>query len=101
MPADDWCHFGARLERSALHRRLKDGDLSYEDEKFSYVALAKSPCETVPARIIRRPEHSPGKIQLLICKDGRVDERNILKRDKDAFRQARKASWGDVFDQRK
>ncbi len=36
-PGKDWCHFGARVNRSALHRKVKDADLSYEDEKFSYV----------------------------------------------------------------
>ncbi|HSZ99624.1 MAG TPA: small ribosomal subunit Rsm22 family protein, partial [Streptosporangiaceae bacterium] len=32
--AGDWCHFGARLQRSAVHRQAKGVELSYEDEKY-------------------------------------------------------------------
>src|SRR4051794_5278854 len=35
----DWCHFAQRLPRSQAHRQIKQAELSFEDEKFSYVAL--------------------------------------------------------------
>src|SRR5262249_34699209 len=59
LAAGDWCHFGARVNRSALHRRSKDADLSYEDEKFSYVvtappgSTASDPAAGGWARVIR------------------------------------------------
>ena len=91
---DDWCHFGARVERTVLHRRLKDGTLNYEDEKFSYVVVMKQPVTAPEARIIRRPIVQPGLVQLTLCGDGKATRRNVTKREKSAFRMARKADWG-------
>ena len=66
--AGDWCHFGARLPRSALHRQVKGAELSYEDEKFSYVAAVRAdPAVAGPelpaGRVVRRPQQRKG----LVC----------------------------------
>jgi ribosomal protein RSM22 (predicted rRNA methylase) len=92
----DWCHFAARVERSSLHRRLKGGQLGHEDEKFSYVALARTPVELASARIIRHPQHHPGLIEIATCTAGGLRSERIPKRDRDRFRAARKAAWGDA-----
>ena len=92
----DWCHFAARVERSSLHRRVKGGELGYEDEKFSYVALARQPVELPAARIIRHPQHHPGLIEIATCTPEGLRRERIFKRDRDRFRAARKAAWGDA-----
>ena len=93
----DWCHFAARVERSSLHRRLKGGELGYEDEKFSYVAVTRQPADTCGARVLRHPRHHPGLIQLELCTAAGPRHERIAKRDRERFRAARKAAWGSRF----
>jgi len=95
LVAPDWCHFAARVERSSLHRRIKDADLGYEDEKFSYVALAREAVALPASRIIRRPRHQPGLIVLETCTPRGVETTRVTKRHRDRFRAARQARWGD------
>jgi len=90
----DWCHFAARVERSSLHRRIKGADLGYEDEKYSYVALAREPVTPALARIVGRPRHRPGLIELDTCTPGGLTTVRASKRDRDRFRTARHAEWG-------
>ncbi|MBL8213226.1 MAG: hypothetical protein JNK87_21085 [Bryobacterales bacterium] len=97
VPPNDWCHFAQRLERSALHRRLKDAALSYEDEKFSYVAATRLPVERPAARVLRRPTDAPGLVTLEICRGDAIVTEKIAKRDKDRFRAARKVRWGEPW----
>ncbi len=95
--APDWCHFAARVERSSLHRRIKEAELGYEDEKFSYIALAREPVELPHARIIRRPRQEPGKITLTLCEPGVTETIEVRKRDKDQYREARRTAWGETW----
>jgi ribosomal protein RSM22 (predicted rRNA methylase) len=92
----DWCHFAARVERSSLHRRVKGGELGYEDEKFSYVVLARRPVALPAARIIRHPQHRPGLISLETCTAAGLRSERVTKRDRERFRAARKAAWGGL-----
>jgi ribosomal protein RSM22 (predicted rRNA methylase) len=112
---DDWCHFSVRLDRSALHRRLKGGRLGHEDEKFSYVmatrdrALAPAtvsatntltPPEvtSAPGRVLRHPVTRKGLVQLEVCHaDGSVGREIITKRSPMAYRAARDAAWGSTW----
>jgi ribosomal protein RSM22 (predicted rRNA methylase) len=98
LAAPDWCHFAGRVERSGLHRRVKDAGLNYEDEKFSYVALGREPVALAAGRIIRRPEHRPGMVELEICRASGTGADRISRRDRPAFRAARAAAWGDAWD---
>jgi ribosomal protein RSM22 (predicted rRNA methylase) len=98
LPAvGDWCHFAARVNRSALHRRLKDGVLGHEDEKFSYVAAAAYDGGRI-GRILRHPQTRKGMVTLRLCgADGTVRDTVVSKRHGDAYRAARDAAWGDAW----
>lgn len=45
--SNDWCHFSVRFERSPLHKYIKNADLHYEDEKFSYLVALRKGIQTV------------------------------------------------------
>jgi ribosomal protein RSM22 (predicted rRNA methylase) len=100
--AGDWCHFGARLPRSALHRQVKGTELSYEDEKFSYVAAVRSDVglpELPAGRVVRRPQQRKGLVTLELCASDGCSRRELVSKSKgESYRRARKASWGDRWD---
>lgn len=93
----DWCHFAARVERTSLHRRVKEAELNYEDEKFSYVAVSREAFPLAAARIVRRPLRQPGLITLETCTPRGLETVRATKRDRENFRTARQADWGDPF----
>lgn len=95
----DWCHFVARVSRSADHRRLKGAELSYEDEKFSWVAAA-SPGTAEPhgssGRVLRHPLKRKGFVEFEVCRpDGTAGREVISKKAGDRYRAARDTDWGD------
>jgi len=94
LVAPDWCHFAARVERSSLHRKLKGGELGYEDEKYSYVAMVREPVPVAAARVLRHPQVRPGLIELELCTPAGPRKERVTKRDRERFRAARKANWG-------
>jgi ribosomal protein RSM22 (predicted rRNA methylase) len=94
---NDWCHFAARLERTSEHRRMKGGALGYEDEKFSYVAFAKRPWPKAQSRLVRHPRTHSGFIDLTLCVDDVLREQTVTRSQKEAFRAARRAKWGDEW----
>ncbi len=96
--AGDWCHFAQRVERTSRHRQLKGGALGYEDEKFSYLVASRKRSETLHPRILRHPGKHSGHIQLELCMpEGHIERRTITRSNKQAYRLARKAAWGDAW----
>ena len=100
LAAGDWCHFAVRLARSAAHRAAKGVTRGFEDEKLAYAALGRAPAPRPRSRVIRQPEIHGGHVYLDLCEPEGVRRATVTRRDKDAFRQARKAAWGDAFDDR-
>ena len=58
MSGDDWCHFAVRLPRSRAHMHAKAARLPFEDEKFAYLALARTGEPTGGARVLAPPQES-------------------------------------------
>ena len=97
LPDGDWCHFGARLNRSSLHRRLKGGALPYEDEKFSYLVATRDVGAPAMARVLRRPVMANRRVALKLCRvDGLRDE-TVTRSHREAYRVARKVEWGGAW----
>lgn len=98
MGTTDWCHFAERIERTALHRYLKLGELGHEDEKYSYLIAVKRSAGRASARVIRHPRRHSGFAQLTICGSDGIDHLTVTRSQKDLWRKARKVAWGDAWD---
>lgn len=99
MPSDDWCHFSVRLERTNIHRYLKKGSLSFEDEKFSYILASKNPIQSNKnSRIVGYPLKHSGHLSLKLCTpEGLVVNKTISRKEGERYKEAKKAEWGDAF----
>lgn len=99
LPGGDWCHFSVRLPRSRAHRQAKGASLGYEDEKFSYLAVARQGVATqLPvARVIRPPVVRKFEVELALCAASGLDRAHILSREGGRFKAAKKLDWGDTF----
>jgi ribosomal protein RSM22 (predicted rRNA methylase) len=97
----DWCHFAVRLPRSAAHRGAKRAQAGFEDEKLAYVVMARRELARAPARILRHPQVRGGHVRLELCAADGLRGIVVSKRDRDAFREARKASLGDSWPARR
>ena len=99
LKGPDWCHFFARVERSSLHRKVKNAVLNYEDEKFSYLIFSKEPkVQSFSSRLLRHPQIFKGHLKLSLCRqDGQIQEQVVSKKDNSFYKLSRKLDWGDCF----
>lgn len=94
----DWCHFAQRLARSRAHKQIKGAELPFEDEKFSYVVLAREAVAQRPARILSPPLVSKADMRLKLCQpDGNAGIASVPRRDKAAYARVRRLGWGDTM----
>lgn len=97
LEQNDWCHFSVRLQRSYLHRQVKNCQLPYEDEKYSYLIMTKQPYKEGQSRVIRPPLHHSGHTLLSLCTKKQLEKATITKSHKERYKQARKIEWGDLW----
>lgn len=93
----DWCHFTVRIERSRLHKFLKDGSLPYEDEKFAFLAVTKEPAQPAAVRIRRHPLIRGGYVELPVCTKESAQNVKVTKKHS-GYKLARKAEVGDAWE---
>lgn len=95
---DDWCHFSQRITRTRLHRQTKAGELGYEDEKFSYIAISREQAMGTQSRVIRHPQTRKGHIRLRLCTEEGITSQVVTRKNRQLFRKARDLSRGSSFD---
>lgn len=96
LAAPDWCHFTQRLQRSRAHKQVKGADVPFEDEKFSYVALTRTPVAPRPARVLAQPSVGKAEVTAKLCAPDGLEIATIPRRDKQAYATARRWRWGDA-----
>ncbi|MBS0624691.1 MAG: hypothetical protein JSS32_01415 [Verrucomicrobia bacterium] len=97
-PMSSWCHFPARVERTKIHKILKEGSMGYEDEKFSYLAVTPFAPPPLEGRLVEKPLKLSGHVKLTLCtKEGTCEQRTISRKQKELYRQARDAEWSSPW----
>jgi len=91
----DWCHFAQRLARSRAHKEIKGAELPFEDEKFSYVILARAPAPKRLTRVLAEPAVGKVEVAAKLCTARGVTLAKVPRRDKSAYAAARHWRWGD------
>jgi ribosomal protein RSM22 (predicted rRNA methylase) len=98
ISGNDWCHFTERLQRSRDHMIAKGARVPFEDERYAYVAVSRTPVAyPATARIIKPIVETKPGITLPLCEASGLRNQFVARREKDAFRAARKKEWGDLF----
>lgn len=101
LPETDWCHFTCRVERTKIQKQVKNANVPYEDEKFTYLAVLKDksikPINGVN-RIIRHPVIRSNMIEVKLCSNGEIMNRIYTKKDKETYKMLKKAKVGDLVE---
>ena len=96
LTAPDWCHFTQRLARSRAHKQVKGAELPFEDEKFCYLALTRTPVALRPSRVLAQPHLGKAEVTAKLCTSDGLKSEKVPRRDKTAYARARRWRWGDA-----
>jgi len=99
----DWCHFSQRLNRSRAHRQVKGAELSFEDEKFSYVALAREELARerpprIGARVLAHPRVGKAEVSAKLCTPQGMVTATAVRREGERYKAQKAWRWGDAVD---
>ena len=98
ISGDDWCHFTVRVQRGKIHKMLKNADVPYEDEKFSYMAFSREPVKIDKCgRIMRHPITMKGRMDLSLCTSEGIQTKIVTKKENEAYKYAKKTDCGDIY----
>jgi ribosomal protein RSM22 (predicted rRNA methylase) len=95
LVSPDWCHFSQRLARSRAHKQIKGADVPFEDERFSYVVLTRTPAAARASRVLAQPAIGKAGISARLCTADGLAVAKVPRRDKQAYAKARHWRWGD------
>jgi ribosomal protein RSM22 (predicted rRNA methylase) len=99
MQDGNWCHFSTRVPRSLDHQRAKEGRLSYEDEKFSYLIASRAPSPKILSlRIIQKPIKAKGHIILDVCTENGIARKTLTKSKTPDYKTQSRLEWGDAIE---
>jgi ribosomal protein RSM22 (predicted rRNA methylase) len=98
LTAPDWCHFNQRLPRLQAHRQIKGAEVPFEDERFIYVALTRTPVTARASRVLAPPDIGKAEIAAKLCMPRGLAVARVPRRDRPAFANARRWRWGDAIE---
>jgi ribosomal protein RSM22 (predicted rRNA methylase) len=98
LTAPDWCHFAQRLPRSRDHLQVKGVEVPFEDEKFSYVALVRTPPGCIDARVLAPPVVTKAAVTTKLCTADGIVHDIAARRDGATYRRAKSWRWGDAVE---
>jgi ribosomal protein RSM22 (predicted rRNA methylase) len=96
LGSPDWCHFAQRLPRSRAHMALKGAELPFEDEKFSYVVLTRTPAMRPRGRVLAPPDLGKVAVSAKLCTPEGLVVASAARRAKADYAAARRWRWGDA-----
>jgi ribosomal protein RSM22 (predicted rRNA methylase) len=96
--APDWCHFAQRLPRSRDHLQVKGVAVPFEDEKFSYVVLMRSPPPRIDARVLAPPVVTKGAVSAKLCTADGIVHDIVARRDAATYRRNKSWRWGEAVE---